>query len=127
MFGERMHFGGRGGPFGRSPRPGRPDFADFFGGPPPRVDWGVVRCLVLDAIAKQPRYGYEVITAIEERSSGTYRPGPGVVYPTLQMLEELGHARRWGAPGALGAALRVQARLVGDDQAEPALREAMWG
>jgi DNA-binding PadR family transcriptional regulator len=65
----------------------------MFGGPPPRADRGVVRYLVLDAIAQQPRHGYEIIQAIEERSAGTYRPSPGVVYPTLQMLEELGHAR----------------------------------
>ena len=87
------HFGGRGGPFGRPFRPGRPDFFDLFGGPPPRADRGVVRYLVLDAIAQQPRHGYEIISAIEERSAGTYRPSPGVVYPTLQMLEELGHTR----------------------------------
>jgi len=31
--------------------------------------------------------------AIEERSGGTYRPSPGVIYPTLQLLEEVGHAR----------------------------------
>lgn len=86
-------FGGRGGPFGRAGRYGRPDFSDLFGGPPPRADRGVVRYLILDAIAPQPRHGYEIIQAIEERSSGTYRPSPGVIYPTLQMLEELGHAR----------------------------------
>jgi DNA-binding PadR family transcriptional regulator len=53
----------------------------------------VVRYLILDAIAQQPRHGYEIIQAITERSAGTYRPSPGVIYPTLQMLEELGHAR----------------------------------
>ncbi len=86
---------GRGGPFGRMPRHGhgRPDFSELFGGPPPRADRGVVRYLVLDAISRQPRHGYEIIQAIEERSAGTYRPSPGVVYPTLQMLEELGHAK----------------------------------
>ena len=87
------HFAGRGGPFGRPCRPGHPDFSDLFGGPPPRADRGVVRYLILDAIAQQPRHGYEIIQAIEERSAGTYRPSPGVIYPTLQMLEELGHAR----------------------------------
>jgi DNA-binding PadR family transcriptional regulator len=46
----------------------------------------------LDAIAERGRHGYEVIQAIEERSGGAYRPSPGVVYPTLQLLEELGHA-----------------------------------
>jgi DNA-binding PadR family transcriptional regulator len=88
-------FSGRGGPFGGrgGPRPGRGDFSDFFGGPPPRADRGVVRYLVLDAIARQPRHGYEIIQTIGERSSGTYKPSPGVVYPTLQMLEELGHAK----------------------------------
>jgi len=94
---ERPHwsayFGGRGGPhFGRHVRAGR-DFSDIFGGPPPRADRGVIRYLVLDAIAQQPRHGYEIIQVIEERSGGTYRPSPGVVYPTLQMLEEMGHAR----------------------------------
>jgi DNA-binding PadR family transcriptional regulator len=49
--------------------------------------------LILDALAEQPRHGYEIIQAIEQRSGGTYRPSPGVVYPTLQMLEELGHVR----------------------------------
>jgi DNA-binding PadR family transcriptional regulator len=48
---------------------------------------------VLDALSQQPRHGYEVIQVIEERSGGSYRPSPGVIYPTLQMLEELGHAR----------------------------------
>jgi len=87
------HFAGRGGPFGRPFRPGRPDFSELFGGPPPRADRGVVRYLILDAIARQPRHGYEIIQAIEDRSASTYRPSPGVVYPTLQMLEELGHTR----------------------------------
>jgi DNA-binding PadR family transcriptional regulator len=86
-------FMGRGGPFGRPAGPGRPDFSELFGGPPPRADRGVVRYLILDAIAEQPRHGYEIIQAIEERSAGTYRPSPGVIYPTLQMLEELGHTR----------------------------------
>jgi DNA-binding PadR family transcriptional regulator len=74
-------------------RGGRRDVWDFFGGPPPRADRGAVRYLVLDSIEKQARHGYEIMQAIEERSGGTYRPSPGVVYPTLQLLEELGHAR----------------------------------
>lgn len=87
------HFAGRAGPFGRPGRPGRADFSELFGSPPPRADRGVVRYLILDALLQQPRHGYEIIQAIEERSAGTYRPSPGVVYPTLQMLEELGHTR----------------------------------
>jgi DNA-binding PadR family transcriptional regulator len=61
--------------------------------PTPRAERGEIRYLVLDAIREQPRHGYEVIQHIEQRARGTYRPSPGVIYPTLQMLEELGHAR----------------------------------
>jgi DNA-binding PadR family transcriptional regulator len=100
---HRHHRGGpweagrQGGPWGRGGwgprgRPGGEWFGDFFG-PPPRADRGGVRYLVLDAIRERARHGYEVMQAIEERSGGNYRPSPGVVYPTLQLLEELGHAR----------------------------------
>jgi len=68
-------------------------WAEWWRGPAPRVDRGLVRYLVLDAVAQQPRHGYEIIQVIGERSGGAYKPSPGVVYPTLQMLEELGHAR----------------------------------
>jgi DNA phosphorothioation-dependent restriction protein DptG len=61
--------------------------------PTPRAERGEIRYLVLDAIREQSRHGYEVIQHIEQRAGGTYRPSPGVIYPTLQMLEELGHAQ----------------------------------
>ncbi len=48
--------------------------------------------MVLALIAEKPRHGYEIIKAIEDRLAGTYSPSPGVIYPTLTMLEELGHA-----------------------------------
>jgi DNA-binding PadR family transcriptional regulator len=48
--------------------------------------------VVLALIAERPRHGYEIIKEIEERVAGTYTPSPGVIYPTLTMLEELGHA-----------------------------------
>jgi DNA-binding PadR family transcriptional regulator len=98
-----FHFGRRGGPFGPGHGPGHGhgrggpfggrDFGDMFGGPPPRADRGVVRYLILDAIDDQERHGYEIIQRIGERSGGTYRPSPGVIYPNLQMLEEMGHAK----------------------------------
>jgi DNA-binding PadR family transcriptional regulator len=68
-------------------------FNEWWRGPAPRAERGTVRWLVLDAIALRPRHGYEIIQAIGEKSAGAYKPSPGVVYPTLQMLEELGHAR----------------------------------
>ena len=67
-------------------------WAEWWRGPAPRADRGLVRYLVLDAISTQPRHGYEIIQVIGEKTGGSYRPSPGVVYPTLQMLEELGHA-----------------------------------
>lgn len=79
-FGRRGEGGGRGWP-------------DLFGERPPRAERGGVRYLVLAAIADTPRHGYEIMAVIEERSGGAYRPSPGVIYPTLQLLEELGHVR----------------------------------
>jgi DNA-binding PadR family transcriptional regulator len=52
-----------------------------------------VRYLVLDALKDTPRHGYEIMAAIEDKSGATYRPSPGVIYPTLQMLEELGQVK----------------------------------
>lgn len=53
---------------------------------------GDLKYVILDLIKDKPRYGYEIIRALEERSHGFYTPSPGVVYPTLQMLEEMGYA-----------------------------------
>jgi len=91
-------------------RGGRRDVWDVFGGPPPRADRGAVRYLILDSIEKQARHGYEIMQAIEERSGGTYRPSPGVVYPTLQLLEELGHARVEEADGRKTYAITADGR-----------------
>lgn len=84
-------FGGRGGPFGR--RGGHGEWSELLGERPPRAERGGVRYLVLDALAAQPRHGYEIMAAIAERANGRYKPSPGVVYPTLQLLEELGHVK----------------------------------
>jgi len=51
---------------------------------------GDLRLVILRLIAERPRHGYELIKAIEERLAGAYSPSPGVVYPTLTLLEELG-------------------------------------
>ncbi len=52
---------------------------------------GDIKYIILDLIKDKPRYGYEIIRALEERCHGFYTPSPGVVYPTLQMLEEMGY------------------------------------
>ena len=52
---------------------------------------GGLRFVLLQLIADKPAHGYELIKAIEDRLGGSYAPSPGVVYPTLTLLEELGH------------------------------------
>jgi DNA-binding PadR family transcriptional regulator len=44
-------------------------------------------------IEKQPRHGYELMRVIEERMGGSYSPSPGVIYPTLSWLDDMGYAR----------------------------------
>ena len=65
----------------------------FGGGMRDRLfDAGHLRLVILQLIADKPSYGYEIIKAIEERLAGAYAPSPGVVYPTLTLLEEEGLA-----------------------------------
>jgi DNA-binding PadR family transcriptional regulator len=52
---------------------------------------GGLRLVLLQLIADKPRHGYELIKAIEEQLGGSYSPSPGVVYPSLTLLEEMGH------------------------------------
>jgi DNA-binding PadR family transcriptional regulator len=68
MWGEFRHHGhgGRGGFFER----------------------GGIILVILDLLKEQPRHGYDIIREMEERSSGLYSPSPGVIYPTLQSLED---------------------------------------
>ncbi len=71
---------GMGAEFGRGDGPGR-----MFGA-------GDLRYVILQLLAERPSHGYELIKAIGERMGGHYQPSPGVVYPMLTMLEEMGHA-----------------------------------
>ncbi len=78
-FGDDESFGSRDGMGGRF-RGGR-----VFG-------HGDLKLILLALIAEQPRHGYELIRTIEEMFDGAYAPSPGAVYPTLTLLEEMGHA-----------------------------------
>jgi DNA-binding PadR family transcriptional regulator len=53
---------------------------------------GDLRYVILQLISEKPSHGYEIIKSIQERLGGSYAPSPGVVYPMLTMLEEMGHA-----------------------------------
>jgi DNA-binding PadR family transcriptional regulator len=64
-----------GGPWGR-----------WFGGMQARR--GDMRPIVLQMLTEKPMHGYEIIRALEDKSHGFWRPSPGSIYPTLQLLEE---------------------------------------
>lgn len=87
MFGFHHHPHRHRGPFGRHGRHagghGWRRHGRFF-------DHGDLRHVLLKLIADQPRHGYELIKAVEEQAGGAYTPSPGVVYPTLTLLEETG-------------------------------------
>jgi DNA-binding PadR family transcriptional regulator len=51
---------------------------------------GELRLVLLKLIADEPRHGYDLIKAIEELTDGSYSPSPGVIYPTLSLLEDSG-------------------------------------
>jgi len=88
-----MHRGGRG--FGHG-------FGHGFGGGGRRgggrgergerrrmFDGGELRLVLLKLIADEPRHGYDLIRQIEELTGGSYAPSPGVIYPTLTMLDDM--------------------------------------
>jgi DNA-binding PadR family transcriptional regulator len=51
-----------------------------------------LQLVLLALLAERPSHGYELIKALEERSGGFYSPSPGMVYPALTWLEEVGYA-----------------------------------
>lgn len=53
-------------------------------------DHGTLRWLLLSLIASKPSHGYELIKAVEAKLGGAYSPSPGVIYPSLTLLEEMG-------------------------------------
>jgi DNA-binding PadR family transcriptional regulator len=75
---SRFHHHGGGGPHGRGFGP--------FG----RAKRGNVRASVLAVLVERPMHGYEIMQQLEELTGGMWRPSPGSVYPTLQLLEDQG-------------------------------------
>ena len=99
-----MHRGGRG--FGHG-------FGHGFGGGGRRgggrgergerrrmFDGGELRLVLLKLIAGEPRHGYDLIRQIEELTGGSYAPSPGVIYPTLTMLDDMGLIEAQQSDGA---------------------------
>jgi len=55
-----------------------------------RAGRGMVEPAILSVLLRKPMHGYEIISTIEEKSKGIWRPSAGSIYPTLQLLEEKG-------------------------------------
>jgi len=87
---DGFHFdwgdGPGGGGWGGGRRHGRRDRKRMFEG-------GELRLVLLKLIADEPRHGYQLIKAVEDLTEGDYAPSPGIVYPTLTMLEDMGFIR----------------------------------
>lgn len=92
---DDLSFGrGRGGPEGMGLGRGR-----HGGGLGRFFAHGDLRLVILRLIAEKPRHGYEIIKSIEERVAGAYSPSPGVIYPSLTLLDELGYVTISDAEG----------------------------
>lgn len=99
-----MRHGGRGfGPgFGRGRGfGGRHGYDDEGRGRRRRMfDSGELRLVLLRLIADEPRHGYDLIRRIEELTGGAYAPSPGVIYPTLTLLDDMGQIAAADSEGA---------------------------
>src|SRR3546814_9315797 len=76
-------------------------------------DSGELRLVLLKLIADEPRHGYDLISQVEELTSGAYAPSPGVIYPTLTMLDDMGQLAVQQREGA-----RTLFAVTADGQAE---------
>ncbi|MDB5678060.1 PadR family transcriptional regulator [Sphingomonas bacterium] len=63
-------------------------------------DGGELRLVLLKLIANEPRHGYDLIRQIEELTGGAYAPSPGVVYPTITLLDDMGLIAQQQSEGA---------------------------
>jgi len=70
---------------------------------------GELKLVLLELMEAQQRHGYELIREIETRTGGAYAPSPGIVYPTLTMLEEMDHIQATVSDGAKRAFVLTEA------------------
>ena len=118
---------GRWNPFGEDGPGGWGGMGRGFGGPGGggrgrrrMFDGSQLRLLLLKLIAEEPRHGYSLIKAIEELSGGDYAPSPGVVYPTLAWLDDMGYASIDAEDGG-----RKRYRITAEGEAFLAANRAM--
>ncbi|CAH0146455.1 MULTISPECIES: PadR family transcriptional regulator [unclassified Microbacterium] len=89
-----------------------------------RMNKGDVRSAVLSLLLEQPMHGYQIIREIEERSGGSWKPSPGSVYPTLQLLTDEGLVRAEESGGRKTYSLTEEGRAAAGD--ETTERTAPW-
>ena len=117
-----IHHQGGFGPHGHGPH-GHP-----FGRFGQRARRGLIRAAVLTLLNERPMHGYEIMQQLEERSGGHWRPSPGSVYPTLQMLEDQGLVRNEEVEGKRVFSLTEQGKaeaekVAGEEGAAPWAQE----
>jgi DNA-binding PadR family transcriptional regulator len=78
---------------------------------------GDVRAVILDMLGDRPMHGYELIREVEQRSGGRWRPSPGSVYPTLQLLEDEGLVTAAEQDGRRVFSLTEAGRAAHDERA----------
>ena len=78
---------------------------------------GALRWVLLSMIADKPSHGYELIKGIESRMGGTYAPSPGVIYPSLALLEDMGAVSVAAEGGKKRYAITDEGRRLLDENA----------
>ena len=91
--------------------------------PGTRVGRGDVRAAVLALLAERPMHGYQIINEIDERSGGSWKPSPGSVYPTLQLLADEGLVAVDESDGRKTYSLIPEGQQVADAAAD---KSAPW-
>jgi DNA-binding PadR family transcriptional regulator len=153
MHGSHEDWPGHRGAFGPFGPPGHLPFGPHghlpFGPPmppPPPGPWGAgrrgrgrrsrgdVRAAILALLAERPMHGYEMIQELEARTGGVWRPSPGSVYPTLQLLEdedliageEVEGRRRFGLTDAGRAELERQGQRTPWEEVTAGVAPVAW-
>ncbi|MFE7730764.1 PadR family transcriptional regulator [Streptomyces anthocyanicus] len=126
-FGPGGPGGGPGGPFGPGFGQGGPWGGRGRGGPRGRARRGDVRASILALLKDRPMHGYEMIQEIAERSGGAWKPSPGSVYPTLQLLEDEGLIASESEGGKKLFALTEAGRTAAEEGPEAPWEEASRG
>jgi len=107
---------GPGGPWGWPGPPGSPRG--------PKAGRGDVRAAILALLREGPRNGYQIMSEVEERSGGAWRPSPGAVYPALQQLADEGLIEAEESAGRRAFSLTDEGRRYVEEN--PEMARAAW-